>query len=65
MERLSLRVPVFGEREAECGNTSLKSVSWFQGRRYTARYLGRMAHLTKEESTTPTWFAPRGRPVPR
>jgi hypothetical protein len=48
MTRFSLAVPVFGERDGECGNTSLKSVSWFQGHRYSARYLGVVAHLTDD-----------------
>ena len=27
---IELKVPVFGEREGECGNTSLKAVSWYR-----------------------------------
>src|ERR1041385_4534064 len=43
---VTLEVPVFGEREGECGNTSLKSVCWSQGKRLSARRLGKLAHLT-------------------
>lgn len=46
--RIDLRVPVFGQREAECGNTSLKSVMWHLGRRFSARALGRMAGMNDE-----------------
>lgn len=40
-----LAVPVFGQRASECGNTSLKAVLWFHGRRLSARRLGRLAGL--------------------
>jgi ABC-type bacteriocin/lantibiotic exporter with double-glycine peptidase domain len=45
---IELEVPVFGEREGECGNTALKAVSWYQGQRLSARRLGKLAHLTKD-----------------
>ena len=48
MKRVVLDVPVFGQREAECGNTSLKAVCHYFGRRYSARGLGRLAHLTAD-----------------
>lgn len=41
--RVVLDVPVFGQREAECGNTSLKAVCWFLRRRVSARALARLA----------------------
>jgi hypothetical protein len=50
MTRIDLPVPVFGQREAECGNTSLKSVLWFLGKRVSARYLGSLAG-TNEQGT--------------
>lgn len=40
---IDLHVPVFGQREAECGNTSLKSVCWFLGKRLSAKYLARLS----------------------
>ncbi|HUQ00884.1 MAG TPA: hypothetical protein VM261_00255 [Kofleriaceae bacterium] len=46
--RIDLHVPVFAQREAECGNTSLKSVMWHLGWRLSARALGRMAGLDDE-----------------
>jgi hypothetical protein len=46
--RIDLEVPVFGQREAECGNTSLKAVCWFLGHRFSARHLGRLARLSDE-----------------
>jgi hypothetical protein len=46
--RIDLRVPVFGQREAECGNTSLKSVLWFLGRRISARHLRALAGVTDD-----------------
>ncbi len=45
-EAIALKVPVFGERDGECGNTSLKAVSWYQGQQLSARRLGKLAHLT-------------------
>lgn len=46
--RIDLRVPVFSQRKAECGNTSLKSVLWFLGKRVSARQLGRLAGATAD-----------------
>jgi Peptidase C39 family len=46
--RLHLRVPLFTQREAECGNTSLKSVLAHLGHRASAAHLGRLAGLTSE-----------------
>jgi ABC-type bacteriocin/lantibiotic exporter with double-glycine peptidase domain len=46
--RRRLDVPVFTQRAAECGNTSLKAVCWYHGRRLSARRLGRLAGLTDE-----------------
>ncbi len=46
--RLHLRVPLFTQREAECGNTSLKSVLAHLGHRISAARLGRLAGLTSE-----------------
>lgn len=45
MPPLRLPVPVFAQREAECGNTSLKAVCWYHRRRLSARYLGKLANL--------------------
>ena len=45
---IDLRVPVFGQRDAECGNTSLKSVLAFLGKRLSARNLAVMASATTE-----------------
>ena len=47
-QRIDLRVPVFGQREAECGNTSLKSVMWHLGRRISASELARLAGANTE-----------------
>jgi ABC-type bacteriocin/lantibiotic exporter with double-glycine peptidase domain len=47
-ESTALRVPVFGQRTAECGNTSLKAVCWFLGRQFSARQLGRLAGLSAD-----------------
>ena len=47
-EKIVLPVPVFTQRDAECGNTSLKSVLWHLGRRVSAARLGRLAGLTDE-----------------
>jgi predicted double-glycine peptidase len=44
----ALPVPVFGQRECECGNTSLKAVLWYHGKRFSARRLGRLAGVTSE-----------------
>ena len=44
----SLEVPVFGQRDAECGNTSLKAVLWFHGARLSARELGRLVGVSDE-----------------
>jgi hypothetical protein len=46
--RIDLHVPVFGQREAECGNTSLKSVLWFLGKRISARRLRDLAGVTDD-----------------
>jgi ABC-type bacteriocin/lantibiotic exporter with double-glycine peptidase domain len=46
--RVDLRIRVFGQREAECGNTSLKSALWFLGKRVSARQLARLAGATPE-----------------
>ncbi len=43
-----LPVPQFRQRTAECGNTALKSVCWYHGRRVSARRLGALAGLTAE-----------------
>jgi ABC-type bacteriocin/lantibiotic exporter with double-glycine peptidase domain len=43
-----LEVPRFQQRRAECGNTALKSVCWYHGRRISARRLGALAGLTAE-----------------
>lgn len=43
-----LEVPVFSQRDCECGNTSLKAVCWFLGKRYSARTLGRYCRLSGE-----------------
>lgn len=45
---LELDVPAFRQREAECGNTSLKSVLWYLGRRVSAARLARLAHASTE-----------------
>ncbi len=45
---LVLDVPVFAQREAECGNTSLKAALWHLGRRFSAAHLGRLAGLTPD-----------------
>jgi len=44
----ALQVPVFGQRESECGNTSLKAVLWFHGVRLSARRLGRLVGVNQE-----------------
>lgn len=46
--RLDLRVPLFTQRAAECGNTSLKAVLAYHGCRVSAAHLGRLAGLTDE-----------------
>jgi hypothetical protein len=46
--RIDLRVPVFAQRKAECGNTSLKSVLWFLGQRISARHLRDLAGVTDD-----------------
>jgi hypothetical protein len=46
--RIDLHVPVFGQREAECGNTSLKAVLWFLGNRISARRLRDLADVTDD-----------------
>jgi len=43
-----LAVPAFHQREAECGNTSLKAVCWFHGWRWSARRLGALARGTHD-----------------
>ncbi len=43
-----LDVPVFGQREAECGNTSLKAVLWHLGRRVSAAELARLAGADRD-----------------
>jgi hypothetical protein len=45
---IDLKVPVFGQREAECGNASLKAVLWLLGRRVTAAHLARLAGTTPD-----------------
>jgi hypothetical protein len=45
---IKLDVPVFGQREAECGNASLKAVLWFLGRRVSAAHLARVAGTTPD-----------------
>lgn len=45
---IDLKVPVFGQREAECGNASLKSVLWYLGRRVSAAYLSGLGRATPE-----------------
>lgn len=44
----ALEVPVFGQRDSECGNTSLKAVLWFHGLRLSAQRLGRLVGVTEE-----------------
>jgi ABC-type bacteriocin/lantibiotic exporter with double-glycine peptidase domain len=46
--RIDLHVPVFGQRDAECGNTSLKSVLRFFGKRVSAKHLATLAGATDE-----------------
>jgi hypothetical protein len=46
--RIDLRVPVFRQRDAECGNTSLKSVLAFLGKRLSARTLAGLASATTD-----------------
>jgi hypothetical protein len=46
--RIDLRVPVFGQRDAECGNTSLKSVLAYLGKRLSARTLAVLASATTD-----------------
>lgn len=46
--RIELPVPVFTQREAECGNTSLKAVLWYLGRRLSATEVARRAGTTSE-----------------
>jgi ABC-type bacteriocin/lantibiotic exporter with double-glycine peptidase domain len=46
--RIDLHVPVFGQRDAECGNTSLKAVLWFLGKPVSARQLGVLAGTTQD-----------------
>lgn len=48
VRRIDLRVPVFRQRDAECGNTSLKSVLAFLGTRLSARTLALRAGATAE-----------------
>jgi ABC-type bacteriocin/lantibiotic exporter with double-glycine peptidase domain len=47
-EKLVLDVPVFHQREAECGNTSLKSVFWHLGSRLSAARLKVLARCNDE-----------------
>jgi predicted double-glycine peptidase len=44
----ALEVPVFGQQEGECGNTSLKAVLWFHGKRPSARLLGRLVGVNRD-----------------
>lgn len=46
--KVVLDVPVFLQREAECGNTSLKSVCWHFGSRLSARRLGELARCNAD-----------------
>lgn len=46
--RLALPVPVFTQRDAECGNTSLKAVLAYRGRRVSAARLAELAGTTDE-----------------
>lgn len=48
--RVSLAVPCFTQRDAECGNTSLKAALAHLGLRFSARRLGQLAG-TNEEGT--------------
>lgn len=48
--RVELPVPIFTQRDAECGNTSLKAVLAFHGLRFSARALGQLAG-TNDEGT--------------
>ena len=41
--RIRLEVPVFGQQEAECGITTLKSALWYLGRHSSATGLARLA----------------------
>jgi ABC-type bacteriocin/lantibiotic exporter with double-glycine peptidase domain len=43
-----LAVPVFGQNEGECGNTTLKAVAWYHGRRFSARRLAALCHATAD-----------------
>jgi hypothetical protein len=47
---IELEVPVFTQREAECGNTSLKAVLAYRGRRCSAARLAELAG-TNDEGT--------------
>lgn len=44
----SLDVRAFHQREAECGNTSLKSVLDYHGKRYSAKRLGELCGLSED-----------------
>lgn len=46
--RVELPVPIFTQRDAECGNTSLKAVLAFHGLRFSARALGQLAGTNDE-----------------
>lgn len=46
--RVVLPVPAFAQREAECGNTSLKAALWYLGHRVSAAELGRLAGTNRE-----------------
>lgn len=46
--KLLLDVPVFHQREAECGNTSLKSVFWHLGSRQSAARLKLLARCNED-----------------
>lgn len=43
-----LDVMGFHQRAAECGNTSLKCVCWYHGKRYSAKRLGELCGLTED-----------------
>jgi ABC-type bacteriocin/lantibiotic exporter with double-glycine peptidase domain len=45
---VELKVPVFGQREAECGNASLKAVCHYFGKPISARYLRELAGGTDD-----------------
>lgn len=47
-EKLVLDVPAFRQREAECGNTSLKAALWHLGSRLSARKLRDLSRCTDE-----------------